>query len=42
MSYPKQKKGKAVVRDARKYSRTAKGTKKININPKIPRGGIRL
>ncbi len=42
MSYPKQKKGKQVRNDMKKFSRTAKKTKKININPYIPRGGIRL
>lgn len=29
-------------RDKRRFSRTAVRTKKININPKIYRGGIRL
>lgn len=42
MSYPKQKTGREVVADARKFSRTAKRTKKMNIKPRIPRGGIRL
>lgn len=42
MSYPKQKTGKAVVNDMIRFSRTAKRTKKINVKPKIPRGGIRL
>lgn len=42
MSYPKQKTGSQVVKDMRKFSRTAKNTKKINISPKVPRGGIRL
>lgn len=42
MSYPKQKTGKEKVQDMRKFSRTAKRTKKMNISPKIMRGGIRL
>lgn len=42
MSYPKQKKGKAITYDQRKFSRTAKKTKNCNINPRIMRGGIRL
>lgn len=42
MSYPKQKTGHDVVQDMRRFSRTAKRTKKMNISPKIPRGGIRL
>lgn len=43
MSYPKQKSSKkAVKHDMRKFSRTAKDTKKCNINPRIMRGGIRL
>ena len=42
MSYPKQKTGKQVTHDMRKFSRTAKNTKKCNINPRIMRGGIRL
>lgn len=29
-------------RDRRMFSRTADRTKKINVNPKIYRGGIRL
>lgn len=29
-------------RDKRRFSRTAVRTKKINVNPKIYRGGIRL
>lgn len=28
--------------DQRKFNRTAKKSKKININPSTPRGGIRL
>lgn len=39
---PKQKKGKEVVRDMVKFSRTAKRTKKMNVDPKMVRGGIRL
>ena len=43
MSYPKQKDTKkAITSDMRKFSRTAKSTKKCNINPRIMRGGIRL
>lgn len=42
MSYPKQKKGKTVIGDKIYFSRTAKKTKKCNVNPKIMRGGIRL
>lgn len=43
MSYPKQNDTKkAVIHDAKRFSRTAKNTKKCNINPKIMRGGIRL
>lgn len=42
MSYPKQKKGKEIKHDERKFSRTAKKTKACNINPRIMRGGIRL
>lgn len=42
MSYPKQKKGRAVKGDMKSFSRTAKKTKKINVNPKVMRGGIRL
>lgn len=43
MSYPKQKDTKKqVTYDMRKFSRTAKNTKKCNINPRIMRGGIRL
>lgn len=42
MSYPKQKTGKQVIRDEKKFSRTAKQTKKCNVNPKVMRGGIRL
>lgn len=29
-------------RDARKFSRTAQNTKRINLNPVVYRGGIRL
>lgn len=42
MSYPKQKKGKAVIADKINFARTAKKTKKCNINPRVMRGGIRL
>lgn len=43
MSYPKQKDTKKqITHDMRKFSRTAKSTKKCNINPRIMRGGIRL
>lgn len=43
MSYPKQKDTKRdITNDMRKFSRTAKKTKKCNINPRIMRGGIRL
>lgn len=42
MSYPKQKSGKQITYDQKKFSRTAKGTKKCNIAPRIMRGGIRL
>lgn len=42
MGYPKQKKGRAVVGDKINFSRTAKKTKKCNINPRVMRGGIRL
>lgn len=33
---------KSVKKDKKKFSRTAKSIKKINVNPKILRGGIRL
>lgn len=33
---------KKVKKDKRRFSRTADKTKKININPRIMRGGIRL
>lgn len=43
MSYPKQKdSNKEVTFDMKKFSRTAKKTKRCNINPRIMRGGIRL
>lgn len=43
MSYPKQKDSMNKIRyDQKKFSRTAKKTKKCNINPRIMRGGIRL
>ena len=42
MSYPKQKTGKQISADMHKFSRTAKKTKKVNVHPKVPRGGIRL
>lgn len=43
MSYPKQKDSKKdITRDMRKFSRTAKNTKKCNVNPRIMRGGIRM
>lgn len=43
MSYPKQKDSrKAIKHDQRKFSRTAKNTKKCNVNPRIMRGGIRM
>lgn len=42
VSYPKQKKGKAVIADRINFSRTARKTKKCNVNPKVMRGGIRL
>ena len=43
MAYPKQKDTKkAITADMRYFSRTAKRTKKMNISPKIMRGGIRL
>lgn len=29
-------------KDRRVFTRTAEKTKKINVNPSIPRGGIRL
>lgn len=35
-------KSNRIKNDQKRFSRTAKKTKKININPKIPRGGIRL
>lgn len=38
----KQKIGREVKQDQKRFSRTAKRTKKINISPRIPRGGIRL
>lgn len=31
-----------VLKDKKRFSRTAKRTKKINVSPKIMRGGIRL
>lgn len=31
-----------IAKDKRKFSRTADKTKKINIHPRIMRGGIRL
>lgn len=37
-----QKKGKEIKQDMKKFSRTAKRTKKCNIAPKNMRGGIRL
>ena len=43
MSYPKQKDSRREIKsDMKMFSRTAKKTKKINVNPRIPRGGIRL
>lgn len=42
MGYPKQKKGKAIIADQINFRRTARKTKKCNINPKVMRGGIRL
>lgn len=33
---------KKVRKDKKKFSRSADKTKKINMNPYIPRGGIRL
>lgn len=43
MSYPKQNKSrKAVTGDMIRFSRTAKKTKKMNVNPRVMRGGIRL
>lgn len=42
MGYPKQKKGKQISYDEKKFSRTAKKTKKCNVNPRIMRGGIRM
>lgn len=43
MTYPKQNKSKKdVTSDMRKFSRTAKNTKRCNVNPRIMRGGIRL
>lgn len=42
MNYPKQKKGKEVTYDKQRFSRTAKKTKKCNVDPRIMRGGIRL
>lgn len=42
MSYPKQKKGKEIKSDQKRFSRTAKRTKKCNVDPRIMRGGIRL
>lgn len=38
----KQKTGRAIKNDQKRFTRTAKRTKKMNISPKIPRGGIRL
>lgn len=38
----KQKTGKQITRDMRKFSRTAKKTKRCNVSPRIMRGGIRL
>lgn len=37
-----RRKVKAVRKDKRFFSRTAQQSKKINVNPKIYRGGIRL
>lgn len=42
MSGIKQKTGKAVKADMRKFSRTAKRTKRCNVSPRVMRGGIRL
>lgn len=43
MSYPKQNESRKEIKsDMRKFSRTAKKTKKCNISPRIMRGGIRL
>lgn len=42
MSYPKQKEGKQITNDMKKFSRTAKKTKKCNVNPRVMRGGIRM
>lgn len=43
MSYPKQNDSKGAVKhDMKRFSRTAKKTKKCNITPRIMRGGIRL
>ena len=43
MSYPKQKDSpKEIRKDMKKFSRTAKQTKRCNIRPRIMRGGIRL
>lgn len=30
------------MNDSKYFKRTAKGTKKINISPMVPRGGIKL
>lgn len=43
MSYPKQKDSAGKISyDQKKFSRTAKKTKRCNISPRIMRGGIRL
>lgn len=43
MSYPKQNNNKRMIDyDMKKFSRTAKNTKRCNIAPRVMRGGIRL
>lgn len=37
-----RKKIRSVGKDKRIFSRTAKGSKKINLSPRFMRGGIRL
>lgn len=43
MAYPKQNDSKGkVTGDMKRFSRTAKRTKKCNVKPRVMRGGIRL
>lgn len=43
MAIPKQNDtNRKVTSDMRRFSRTAKKTKKCNVKPRIMRGGIRL